>query len=153
MIGRQSVLFLGVGLASLMMFSSGQAVAQCNGGGGSGGGRGGGMPTGSATPLIQTNPYATNTLASLYPQSTVLTPQQYAAGVQNQIQALAYQNALRQRLARAEYEERILPMRLARAEAKRAARAARIAALVEKQNRESGGDSSDRYAFVSTTAK
>ncbi|WP_286177369.1 hypothetical protein [Stieleria mannarensis] len=146
MIGKQTALFLGVGLAGLMMCSSSQVLAQCSGG------RGGGMPTGSGTPLIQTNPYASNTLASVYPQSMVLTAQQYAAGVQNQIQALAYQNALRQRLARTEYEQRILPMRMARAEAKRAARAARIAVLVEKQNRQSGEDSGDRYAFVSTKA-
>ncbi|PAY15633.1 hypothetical protein CKO51_30970 [Rhodopirellula sp. SM50] len=89
-------------------------------------------------------------LASNYPQSLGLAAQQYSAQVQNQIYAMGYQNAQRQRLARIAYEERVRPMRLARAEAKRAARAERIARLVEKRERESGGDTVDRYSLVSS---
>ncbi|QDV82053.1 hypothetical protein [Planctomycetes bacterium TBK1r] len=145
MIGKQTMGILVAGLVSVAMCSSDQVVAQCSGGGG----RGGGMPTGSATQLNTSLPYSSNVLASNYPQSLGLMAQQYSAQVQNQIYAMGYQNAQRQRAARIAYEERVRPMRLARAEAKRAARAERIARLVEKRENETGGDTADRYSLVS----
>jgi hypothetical protein len=69
-------------------------------------------------------------LALQYPQSVMAT--------QRQVANLAYQNALRQRLAAVQREAQARPYRLARAEAKRAARAERIAARLREQAGESG---------------
>ncbi len=128
MIRKRLFLFLAAGLASVLMLSSGEVIAQCSGRGGCGR-----MSTGSTTSLNSSVPYASRVLATNYPSSIALTAQ-----IQDRAYAMAYQNAQRQRLAMIAREEQARPYRLARAEAKRAARAERIAARIAERDGSAG---------------
>ncbi|QDT07597.1 hypothetical protein K227x_60250 [Rubripirellula lacrimiformis] len=155
MIGNRTGLFLAAGMASMLLGSVDQAAAQCSRGGG-----GGGPSTGSTMALNSSLPYSSNPLvsnsqSSSYPSSISLMAQQYqqrAAQIQNQGLAIGYQNAERQRLSRIAYEERVRPMRLARAEAKRAARADRIAARLAERDGVSEPASQNRYSLTSVVS-
>ncbi len=104
---------------------------------------GGPPPSGSATGLntsfayaanpLRTNGYLQNQLLARQYQQQLLAQrtQQQLLAAQNQIAVASATIAEQQRLARVERESQVIPNRLARAEAKRAARAQRAAARLE----------------------
>lgn len=140
---RRGVLVATATLLSVAFFG-GEAFGQCRS-------RGGGPPSGSPTSFTSSsqyaqNPYGQNALVSSYPQNNLIASQyqqQLLAG-QRQIASLAYQNTQQQRLASMQSEADVQAYRLARAEAKRAARAERIAARLREQGR-----SEDAYTLAS----
>ncbi|WDQ18404.1 hypothetical protein [Rhodopirellula sp. P2] len=118
-------------LLAAAMFG-GDAVAQCRSGGG------GGPPTGSPASFANSSLYSQNRLASSrYPQGNLIAMQyqQQLLATQRQVASMASENTQRQRFAAMQYEAEVRPYRLARAEAKRAARAERIAARLRAQGR------------------
>ncbi|TWU03419.1 hypothetical protein [Neorhodopirellula pilleata] len=142
MVRKRNVLFLLAGVASAVMFSSGEVDAQCSGGGGRGA-----MPTGSPTSLATSSLYSQNPLASSgYSQGNLMAMQyqQRVLATQRQVASVMYLNAQRQRLAAMQREAQALPYRLARAEANRAKRAERIAERLREQGR-----SSEAYTLAS----
>ncbi|WP_236695991.1 hypothetical protein [Rhodopirellula islandica] len=112
-------------------FCSSDVVAQCR----SGGGR---SPSGSPASYTSNSMYPQNALVSNgYPQGNLaaLQYQQQQLASQRQVANVAYENLQRQRLAAMQFETEVQLQRLARAEAKRAARAERIAARLREQGR------------------
>lgn len=156
MVRKPKPWFVVVGLASVLICSNGEAVAQCNGGGGSGGA----MPSGSTSALLSSVPYVSSPLAMNYPSSVGLIAQQYqqrALQAYNQANAMAYQNAMQQRMAMMARQQQALPYRLARAEANRLARAQRAAQRIAQRDsgseqRDDGFDSRGSYTFASVTS-
>ncbi|EMI44294.1 hypothetical protein [Rhodopirellula sp. SWK7] len=130
------------GVVSVAMLSGEVALAQCSGGGG-GGGR---MPSGSPSTLNSNLGYASNPLIQSSASSLAMQYQQRALQAQSQAYALAYQNAQRQRLTLQQRNAELYETRLANAEAKRAARAERIAARLRGQ-----GQSASDYMLTSTS--
>ncbi|MEP0431044.1 hypothetical protein [Rhodopirellula bahusiensis] len=127
----QRVSFLIAAALLSAAFSSNEVVAQCRSGGG-------GSPSGSPTSFASNSMYSQNPLVSNgYPQanSMAMQYQQQRLATQRRIASLAYENSQRQRFAAMQYEADMRPQRLARAEAKRAARAERIAARLREQGR------------------
>ncbi|WP_236620919.1 hypothetical protein [Rhodopirellula sallentina] len=128
-LGNVRIFSVALGIATVFVLTGSETMAQCSGGGG-GGGR---MPTGSPTtfnpnaayassPLIQST---SNPLAMQYQQSVLAQRQAYA---------MAYQNSQQQRLALRQRNAELYETRLANAEAKRAAKAERIAARLRARN-------------------
>ncbi|TWU28828.1 hypothetical protein [Novipirellula artificiosorum] len=131
----------------LVILSAQPAKAQCSGGGRN-------MPsTGSNSTLASLTPYGSTAMNFPgYPSSTsqmANSYQQRVAMLQNQIYGTANQLAAEQRRKREEYLERVRPFRLARAEAKREAYAARAAARLAEQGSEPSSSRS-RYSLTST---
>jgi hypothetical protein len=138
------VFFLVAAALFSVTFFGGDAFGQCRS-------RGGGPPSGSPTSFASSSqyaqkPYGQNQLVSSYPQSNLIASQyqQQLLANQRQIASLAYQNAQQQRLAAMQGEADVQAYRLARAGAKRAARAERIAARLREQGR-----SEDAYTLAS----
>lgn len=112
-------------------FCSSDVVAQCR----SGGGR---SPSGSPASYASNVMYPQNALVSNgYPQGNLaaLQYQQRQLASQRQVANVAYENLQRQRLAATQFDTEVQLQRLARAEAKRTARAERIAARLREQGR------------------
>lgn len=140
---------------------SGDVRAQCNGGGGS-------MPSGSPNALTPTSGYASSPLLgyssnplSGYSSSPLVSSYGPSVGliaahqqqVMNQFNSLAYENAQRQRLAEVARQEQARPFRLARAEAKRDAREARIAERLRQQELDLSPVSSGSYTLADARNK
>ncbi|WP_404306812.1 hypothetical protein [Neorhodopirellula lusitana] len=126
---------------SMMAWMGGDAFAQCSGGRG-------GPPTGSQSTLNSNLAYASNPLISNPYSQTALIANQYqqqSLATQQRVASLTNYYAERERLAAIQREAIARPYRLARAEAKRAARAARIAERLREQGR-----SSSEYMLTST---
>ena len=152
MVSRRHLFPLAIGLVSVLVLLADDASAQCSGGGG----RRGPSPTGSNAVLASNLAYSSNPLVANYASPAGGLTGQYqrqVALLQNQINTMVYQNAQRQRLAKAAYDQRVMPMRLARAEAKRAARAERIAERLRQRDSDSISSASDSLSLTSVIAK
>lgn len=128
MIHRGNLFVVIAGLVLVVWVGSGEAVAQC-----SGGGRGG-RPTGSLGGLNTASPYTADPLLALRYSQNVLLAQQNQRQYQQQLLAAQTQLATvrntiaeQQRLELSLRDAQTHATRLARAEAKRAARAQRAA--------------------------
>ncbi|MFG0266399.1 MAG: hypothetical protein ACF8AM_14815 [Rhodopirellula sp. JB055] len=127
----QRVSFLIATALLLAAFCSSDVVAQCR----SGGGR---SPSGSPASYASNSMYPQNALVSnRYSQGNLaaLQYQQQQFATQRQVANVAYENVQRQRLAAMQFDTEVHLQRLARAEAKRAARAERIAARLREHGR------------------
>lgn len=130
MIHQRNVLVLVAGLVLAIWAGSDEAIAQCSGGGGGRGGR----PTGSPGGLNTASPYAVDPLLALRYSQNALLAQQYQRQYQQQLLAAQTQLATvrntiakQQRIELSQRDAQTHATRLARAEAKRAARAQRAA--------------------------
>ncbi|MCM2369002.1 hypothetical protein [Aporhodopirellula aestuarii] len=126
-------------VVSAVGLSGNVASAQCSGGGG------GRMPSGSPATLNSAYAYSSNTLTSS-PANLAMQYQQRQLLAQSQAYAMAYQTAQQQRLLRQQRNAELQETRLARAEAKRAAKADRIATRLREQTY-----SSDEIMLTSTS--
>ncbi|QEG39744.1 hypothetical protein [Roseimaritima ulvae] len=152
MVARRNVWVLVAGLGLAVWFGSNEAFAQCSGGGGRGGG-----PTGSPGALNTSSSYAVDPLLALRYSQNVLLAQQLQKqhyqrqrlAAQSQLASVRFAVAEQQRQEVEQREDMALSYRLARAEAKRAARAQRTAErLAALQDQESSPGVA--LAFVNT---
>ncbi|MFG0288802.1 MAG: hypothetical protein ACF8CQ_11525 [Rhodopirellula sp. JB044] len=129
-----------LGMATVFVLTGGETMAQCSGGGG-GGGR---MPTGSPATFNPNAAYASSPLVSSAANSLAMQYQQSVLA-QRQAYAMAYQNSQQQQLTLRQRNAELYETRLANAEAKRAAKAERIAARLRARNQ-----SGSSYMLTST---
>ena len=153
MVPRRNVWVLAAGLVLAIGFGSSEALAQCSGGGGRGG-----RPTGSPGALNTASPYAVDPLLALrYSQNVLLAQQtqqqqyqQQLLAAQNQLASARLTLAEQQRQELQEREGLTRSYRMARAEAKRAARAQRAAERLVALQQPQEASQAVELAFVNT---